>query len=115
MIRVVFLTVRIMDATSQRTRLSRLIVPLLALLIAACAISPPVQEMSDARQAIRAAMEAQADKHAPDNLRDAERLMDEAARSLERGAYDDARRAALAARVQAAQARDAALTVKPGQ
>lgn len=70
-----------------------------------CAIVPPVQEMSDARQAIRAAEEANAREHAPGNLHQAETLLDQATRSLDRGAYDEARHEAVAAREQAIQAR----------
>ena len=74
-----------------------------------CVTAPPVQEMSDARQAIRAASDAEADKHAPQSLRAAESLMDTAARDLEQGQYEQARRAAVAAREKAIKARDEAL------
>ncbi len=74
-----------------------------------CAVAPPVQEMSDARQAIRAAQEAHAGKHAPGTLSQAEELLSHATRSLEQGAYEDARRAAVAARQKAIAARDRAV------
>jgi hypothetical protein len=80
-----------------------------ALLSSACAVFPPVQEMSDARQAIRAAIDADARRHAPQNLQQAEEFLDQASRSLERRAYDEARREALAAKEQAVQARDRSL------
>jgi len=76
---------------------------LLALLLApGCAVSPPVQEMSDARQAIRAAESAGADSR----LADARRLLELAQSSLEAGAYGEARHRALDAREAALRARD---------
>ena len=52
---------------------------------AGCATAPPVQEMSDARQAIAAAREAGADDLAPDDLAQAQALLDGAEESLELG------------------------------
>lgn len=72
---------------------------LLALLFAAvgCIGGPPVQEMSDARQAISAAREAGASDAAPEELRAAEDYLDSALRNLTRKEYglarDDAREA----------------------
>jgi HEPN domain-containing protein len=66
--------------------------------------------MSDARQAIRAAQEANAREHAPQNLQEAEGLMDQATRNLDRGAYEEARREAMAARERAIQARNLSLS-----
>ena len=80
-----------------------------ALLLCACGILPPVQEMSDARQAIRAAIDADARRLAPRDLKQAEGFLDQASRSLESGAYEEARRKALAAKEQAVQARDQSL------
>lgn len=78
-------------------------------LAAGCAISPPVQEMSDARQAIRAAQDVHAGKHAPSTLGQAEELLNHATRSLEQGRYEEARQAALAAKEKAIMARDRAI------
>jgi hypothetical protein len=79
----------------------------------ACAIAP-VQEMSDARQAIRAAYQVEADKLAPDLMRRARAKLDQAERALGDGAYQDARDAALAAKRHAISARKSALqTGKP--
>lgn len=78
-------------------------------MLASCAVAPPVQEMSDARQAINAAREANASQFAPASLRKAEESLDEAARGLEQGHYLDAREAAKAARAFAIRARDEAL------
>jgi len=89
----------------------------LALFIAAtgCAISPPVQEMSDARQAIRAAENADAETYAPRALHAAELLMDSAAQDLEEGEYSQARQAARAARKKAIEARDKAMMARDGE
>lgn len=81
-------------------------------LLFGCAAIPPVQEMSDARQAIDAAKEAHADRYAPQSLRDAEQHLEEATRELNHGAYDRARNAALAAKAEAVLARDRALTTQ---
>ena len=73
------------------------------LALAACA-GAPVQEMSNARQAIRAARDAGAEKAAPQKLNEAEALLNRAEDSLERRAYREARRNAIAARDKAAEA-----------
>ncbi len=74
-----------------------------ALLLAACA-GPPVQEMSDARQAIEAAEEAGALEHAPMQLRFARDLISSAETKLEKRAYNGARRDARLAREKAVEA-----------
>ena len=51
---------------------------LLTLFVASCSISPPVQEMSDARQAITAAEVADADDLAPSPLGNAKHFLVEA-------------------------------------
>jgi hypothetical protein len=73
----------------------------------ACA-GAPVQEMSNARQAIQAARDAGADKVAPEKFNEAQALLDRAQDNLQRGAYKNARRDAIAARGKAAEALDAA-------
>jgi len=75
--------------------------------LAACA-GAPVQEMSNARQAIKAAREAGAEKLAPQPLNEAQALLERAERDLQNRSYRDARRNAVAARGKAAQALDAA-------
>ncbi|MEJ2406504.1 MAG: DUF4398 domain-containing protein [Candidatus Thiodiazotropha sp.] len=97
----------------KRTRLwlSLLLFPLL--LLSACAVMPPVQEMSDARQAIKAAREANADQYAPQKLRSAEDSMELATRTLEQGEYEAARMAASVAKALAIKARDAAIAAAP--
>jgi predicted S18 family serine protease len=98
-----------MEAVIQRIPARLLGLFLVVTAMVGCAISPPVQEMSDARQAIRAAQDAQADRHAPAALNQAEELLTRATRSLEQGEYENARQAALAAKQKAIAARDRAV------
>jgi len=88
---------------------SLLISSLILLLFTACATTAPVQEMSNARQTIQAAVEAGAEIHAPDELADARELLEEASRELEIGNYPLARDYALQAKQRAMQARQTAL------
>lgn len=82
------------------------------LLLTACA-SAPVQEMSDARQAIQAAHAAGAEQIARDTLLSARSLLEQAERELELGHYREARRNALNARAQAMLARERAEQAPP--
>lgn len=82
--------------------------------LAGCVTSPPIQEMSDARQAISAAEQADAERVAADTLADARRFLAEAERQLQEQAYGPARMNAVRAKNRAAlalrstRARDAA-------
>ena len=72
-----------------------------------CATAPPVQDMSDARQAIAAAQEAGAEQYAADRLNEARRLLDTAERYLQQSnadGYWSARRAAINAKETAFEA-----------
>jgi hypothetical protein len=71
----------------------------------ACVSAPPVQEMSDARQAIEAAVEADASRLAPESLGDARRYLEEAEQQIQQQAYGPARMNAVRAKNRAAQAR----------
>jgi len=74
---------------------------------AGCATAPPVQEMSDARQAIAAAREAGAEDLAPDGLAQAQALLDGAEDNLEVGtsaAYWQAKKDAVSAKEVAFEA-----------
>ena len=83
------------------------------LALTACATAP-VQEMSDARQAIYSAEAAGAAQRSSEALLAAQRLLREAQSRLEAGAYNEARRYALDARNEAIKARDqAARNVSP--
>lgn len=70
--------------------------------LAGCA-GAPVQEMSNARQAIKAARDASA-QHASPALQEAEALLIRAESSLHRRDYREARRDAIAAHGKAAEA-----------
>jgi len=80
---------------------------LLCFALAACA-GAPVQEMSNARQAIRAAYDAGAERVAPEQLTEARAYMERAESSLQGRKYREARRHAVAARGKAVEALDAA-------
>lgn len=67
-------------------------------LLGACASGPPVQEMSDARQAIAAAREAGAATFDDERLRRAETQLAEAEAQLQQRVYWDARRLAVDAK-----------------
>ena len=71
------------------------------LAVAACQTAPPVQEMSDARQAISAAKEAGAAELAAADLEAAIELLDSAEQSINSRNYAQARRDALAAKAKA--------------
>ncbi|HET7369930.1 MAG TPA: DUF4398 domain-containing protein [Gammaproteobacteria bacterium] len=78
---------------------------LLALALTACATAP-VQEMSDARQAIAAAKQAGAAQQAPAELAVAARYLQTAERALQRHDFGEARRSASKAKQAAAGALD---------
>jgi hypothetical protein len=81
--------------------------PLLCAVVLAaggCVTSPPVQEMSDARQAIAAAEQADAARLSPETLGDARRLLQTAEQQLLDEAYGSARMNAVRARNRAVQA-----------
>lgn len=93
---------RLIISTLPRTLL------LISLLTLAACSTAPVQEMSDARIAIRSAEDAGALVHAPAQLGQARQLLDLAEAKIAAGAYDDARRFALGARDNAIRARERA-------
>jgi hypothetical protein len=68
--------------------------------------------MSNARQAIKAARDAGADRVAPQKLSEAQALLEQAETSLQNRSYRDARRNAVAARGRASEALGA---VRPGE
>lgn len=71
--------------------------------LVACGVAP-VQEMSDARQAVRAAHDAGAGQKAPELYNQAETLLDKAVQELDEGRYDQARKAAVSAKKAALDA-----------
>ncbi len=74
------------------------------LAVGACVSGPPVQEMSDARQAIAAAREAGAATYADTGLRSAEARLAEAETQLNQRMYWEAKRLALDAKESAVDA-----------
>jgi hypothetical protein len=75
--------------------------------LAACATAPPVQEMSDARQAVAAAEQANAEQLAPEPLSEARRYLNEAESQIREQAYGAARVSAVRAKNRAVQALEA--------
>lgn len=74
------------------------------LLAAGCQTAPPVQEMSDARQAIMAAKEAGAEEKAPTELSQAVEHLHAAEAALTQKQYTSARRDAVMAKNRAISA-----------
>ena len=70
-------------------------------------VSAPVQEMSDARQAIQAAKESNPAGNSQENLIKAESLLKEAEAALESGEYKKAKLTATEARNEAIKAQQA--------
>jgi hypothetical protein len=77
--------------------------------LTACA-GAPVQEMSNARQAIRAARDAGAERVAAQQMTEARAYLERAEASLQTREYRDAKRNAVAARGKAVEALEAAQT-----
>ena len=77
---------------------------LLACIATVACTTPPVQEMSDARQAIEAAEKANGAKLAPDSLNDAHRFLADAERQIQEESYGQARMNAVRAKNRATQA-----------
>jgi hypothetical protein len=69
--------------------------------LAGCVTAPPVQEMSDARQAITAAEQADPGTVAADTLAAARRFLAEAERQIQEEAYGPARLNAMRAKNRA--------------
>ena len=81
----------------------------------ACETAPPVQEMSDARQAIAVAREAGAEDHAAAELLAAEQYLQSAEQKLNDQRYADARRDALHAKSKAQSARQLSEETQTGK
>jgi len=81
---------------------------LIVLILSACA-GAPVQEMSNARQAVEAAKQAGAETRATKELKSAEGLLQNAEKALLNGDYKQARQHAEEAREQAVTAQDRSL------
>ena len=88
-------------AEQKNYKMIRALATTVVLLLAGCVTSPPVQEMSDARQAIAAAEEAHAERVAADTLADARRFLAEAERQIQEQSYGPARMNAVRAKNRA--------------
>ena len=91
----------------QSSGIVRSLVPIVLLALVAiggCVTSPPVQEMSDARQAIAAAEQADAAEHAPAELNEAQSFLAQAEQQLREEAYGPARANAVRAKNRAVEA-----------
>lgn len=93
-----------MKSITKRISCGYFAVLMLVLSAAACQSAPPVQEMSDARQAVAVAIQAGAGESAAALLRTAEDFLASAQRNLSARAYDAARRDALQAKTKALEA-----------
>jgi PBP1b-binding outer membrane lipoprotein LpoB len=82
----------------------RLRLLLFTLLITGC-VTAPVQEMSDARQALQAARQAGAEQRSPELYEQAQTLLEQAQKQLELGDYREARDNAVTAKHRALDAR----------
>jgi len=98
-----------MSRTITRSRAG--IAGLFALFVLSACAGPPVQEMSDARQAIQAAHAAGADQYAPVVLQQAMEYLDSAEQKLEKRAYNGAKKDARLAKQKATHARSIAETL----
>lgn len=87
---------------------------LLAGLLTACS-SAPVQEMSDARQALAGAAALGAERYATGAFLEAQTLLRQAETSLAGGAYASAKRQAIDARSAAVLAREQTLAQRPSR
>lgn len=83
---------------------------LIIVAITGCA-SAPTQEMSDARQAVQAAQDAGADRHAPDTMKNAKQRLGKAGEEIQSGDFRGARRDAEAAKKNAIDAQDMSLAI----
>ena len=85
-------------------------ITILSIFLSACAISPPVQEMSNARQSISAAKAVNAGNLAGALLSEARQRLRSATRELDAGEYERARLLALEATHLALKARQLAIS-----
>lgn len=87
--------------------MKQILILLSCLWLLACATAP-MQEMSDARQAVQAAHDAGAGRHAPEVLKQAERQLNQAGEEIQTRQFRRARKDAVAAKSNAIQAQEMA-------
>jgi len=83
---------------------------LIFLLSTGCSLLPPVQEMSNARQSLKAAESAGAEVHDSERFSRAKELLDKASLKIDAGEYGKARELALEARNIAIKSRQVSLS-----
>jgi len=93
----------IVQLTEMKPIIAALMLAIL-LSVTACETAPPVQEMSDARQAIAVAKEAGAEERAAVHLQAAESYLERAEQQLNEHNYYEARRDAKQAKIKALDA-----------
>jgi hypothetical protein len=96
-----------MTTTAHRSLFQIAVLACLVSGLVACA-GVPVQEMSDARQAVQAALEANAMQRAPEPMNQAQTALQTAESQLKRREYRSAKYNAVEARAKAIEARQAA-------
>jgi hypothetical protein len=99
----------------RRLQLPTLLFALLAAVQLAGCAGVPVQEMSNARQAVQAAQKAGGAKYAPETMAEAEKLLASAKANLKKGEYRPARDEAELAREKAMEARRQAEAAKASE
>jgi len=99
-----------MSVQTVKNRFLFITLSVLVFLTSSCALTPPVQEMSNARQTISAAHEVKAEVYAPDYIMEAERFMKQASEAMEQGDYLTARDYAVEAQQYAIKARQRAVS-----
>lgn len=87
----------------------RFLIPVVTALMLFACTAAPVQEMSDARQALQAARAAGAEDLAKSKFQDAKTHLEQAESMLEKGDYSHAKKNALEAKKKAIDAREQAL------
>lgn len=80
-----------------------------------CTITPPVQELSNARQTLQAATEAKADTYSPGQMTEARQMLQQATGALETGDYNRAREYAVSAQRLAIKAHHQAVSQQQPQ
>jgi hypothetical protein len=99
----------------RRLQLTTLLFALLAAVQLVGCAGVPVQEMSNARQAVQAAQKAGGAKYAPETMAEAEKLLASAKANLKKGEYRPARDEAELAREKAMEARRQAEAAKASE
>ena len=96
----------------QKVHLNLIQITFLTLILSACAAYAPVQEMSNARQSLQAAKDANAERYASSLFNEANKRLHSATLELDAGEYERARILALEAKHLALKARQLSTSKK---